>query len=300
MKIEQFLIHYLLKYKELSLRGFGTFSLDAPIAEITDPAKPIIIPDGAISFTPNPKAETAPSLIEFITENTGKIKPLAEADLDSFLNVCSQFLNIGNPFVIENIGTLQKLPNGELTYISGLHYADKLKPQKKIDNDESYKYENDMFKSFEKSPEKNNGKTVLMIVFILVIILISWAVWHFIFTGNKENSEIVQPSELVVPILDSSSLKKDSTQTITSMDSVRTTKLNDYTFKVLVEEFTDLTKAKERLQYLKTFRKNVILYTADSITYKIAETSTRPLKDTTKVLDSLKWYYGKDKIRLEY
>ena len=202
--------------------------------------------------------------------------------------------------MIENIGTLQKLPSGELTYKSGLHYADKLNPQKKIDNDESYKYENNMFKSYEKIPEKNNGKTVLMIVFILVIVLISWAVWHFIFTGNKENSEIVQPSELVVPIPDSLSLKKDSTQSINSSDSTRSNTLGDYTFKIVVEEFTDLAKAKERLRYLKTFRKNAILYTADSITYKIAEISTRPLKDTTKVLDSLKWYYGKDQIRLEY
>ncbi|MEO9210637.1 MAG: hypothetical protein ABI208_06035 [Ginsengibacter sp.] len=300
MKIEQFLIHYLLKNKELSLQGFGTFNLDGIIPEITDPSKPIIIPDGAISFTSNPKAETEPSLIEFIIENTGKIKPLAISDLDSYLNVCRQFLNIGNPFLIENIGTLQKLPNGELTYKSGLHFADKLNPQKKIVNDESYKYEDDMFKSYEKLPKKNNARNILMIIFILVFVLISWAVWHFIFTEKNDNSEIVQPSELIVPVPNSSVIKKDSTNSISSPNDIHSNTLGSYTFKIVVNKYTDLNKAKDRLQYLSTFRKNMILYSNDSIIYKIAETSIRPLSDTTKVLDSLKWYYKNEKLELEY
>ncbi len=297
MKIEKFLIHYLLKYKELSLQGFGTLSLDTPIAEITDPTKPLIIPEGAISFTANPKAETDPTLIEFITENTGKIKSLAAADLDSYLNVCRQILNIGNPFVIENIGTLQKTPNGELIYKSALQYADKLVPQKKIDNDESYQYENDMFKSFEKKSSKNYGKTFLTLLFVVVIILISWAVWYFIISGNKENAEIVPASELIVPVADSNSVYDSSKNTIATDSS---SQAENSSFKIIVNEYTDSAKAAERLQYLKTFRRNVVLITTDSSHYKIAEISMRPLADTSKVLDSLKLYYGNEKLRLEY
>lgn len=296
MKIEKFLIHYLLKYKELSLQGFGTFSLDAAIAEITDPTKPIVIPEGTISFIANPRAETDPTLIEFITENTGKIKSLAAADLDSYLNVCRQILNIGNPFVIENIGTLQKTPNGEMIYKSALQYADKLVPQKKIDNEESYQYENDMFKSLEKKSSKN-GKTFLTLLFVVVIILISWAVWYYLISGNKDNAEIVPASELIVPVADSNSVYNSSKYTVATDSS---SQAENSSFKIIINEYTDSAKAAERLQYLKTFRRNVILITTDSSRYKIAEISMRPLADTTKVLDSLKLYYGNEKLRLEY
>ena len=61
-------------------------------------------------------------LIDFIVQNTKKIKPLASADLDSFLTLGRQFLNIGKPFTIQNLGTLEKLKSGDLNLNPGLLY----------------------------------------------------------------------------------------------------------------------------------------------------------------------------------
>ena len=119
MKIEQALVLYLLKHKQISLQGIGTFKIDALLPESTDNDKPVVIPPDAISFVYDPKTGEDDELIDFIVQNTKKIKPLASADLDSFLTLGRQFLNIGKPFTIQNLGTLEKLNNGDLEFKPG-------------------------------------------------------------------------------------------------------------------------------------------------------------------------------------
>ncbi|MGH2649304.1 MAG: hypothetical protein ACRDE8_17120 [Ginsengibacter sp.] len=114
MKIEQALVLYLLKNKQVSLQGIGTFKIDGAIPDSTDSDKPFVIPAEAISFSYDPRTKEEDDLIDFIVVNTKKIKPLASADLDSFLTLGRQFLNIGKPFTIQNLGTLEKLTSGEL------------------------------------------------------------------------------------------------------------------------------------------------------------------------------------------
>ena len=99
MKIDQVLVHYLLKTKHLSLQGIGTFDLDATLPDSADPDKPIIIPADAIKFNYNPKTVEDDELVNFIVLHTKKIKPLASSDLDSFLSLGRQFLNIGKPLI---------------------------------------------------------------------------------------------------------------------------------------------------------------------------------------------------------
>ena len=107
---------YLLKNKQISLQGIGTFKLDISLPEVTDNEKPVIIPANAVSFHYDPKVGEEETIVDFIVEHTKKIKPLASADLDSFLTLGRQFLNIGKPFTIQNLGTLDKLKSGELEF----------------------------------------------------------------------------------------------------------------------------------------------------------------------------------------
>jgi hypothetical protein len=45
--------------------------------------------------------------------------------------------------------------------------------------------------------------------------------------------------------------------------------------------------------------RDVIMYTTDSITYKVAQPFILPLSDTTKILDSLNKYYYRGKAFIE-
>ena len=297
MKIEQVLVHYLLKNKFLNLQGIGTFRLEATLPDTADTDKPVFIPADAIKFHYDPKVTEDEGLVDFIVQHTKKIKPLASSDLDSFLSLGRQFLNIGNPFYLPDIGTIEKLNSGELVFIGGQLIAPRMEPQRaKIEDEGAEEHEANMFNDYQREKSQVDGRKLFFIALSLLVVgLIGWAVWHYAFNDNKE--ENVSTTEDIVPIADSSHIK-DSMALNTQTNSHKTFKnpTDTFTFKVVVNEFRDKQAALTRYANLKNYNRKVILYTDDSVTYKIAEPFIRPLSDTTKVLDSLNRYYNKTKI----
>ena len=309
MKIEQALVLYLLKHKEISLQGIGTFRIDAVVPETIDNDKPVIIPPDAISFIYNPKIKEEPDLIDFIVENTKKIKPLASADLDSFLTLGRQFLNIGKPFTIQNLGTLEKLKSGELSFEAGPLIQKIEAPKTKIEDEGAEKHEENLFNDYEKEMPNNNKKVLRIILIVILLGLGGWAVWNFGFKNDsKEPVETVDNAIVAIP--DSSAIirKKDSRVVLQKKadslkkDSIKITQTNpvdSFTFKVVVMTTTDEELAEARLAKLENFGRKVIMYTTDSITYKVAHPFKLPLTDTTRVLDSLNKFYYRGKAHIE-
>ena len=81
-------------------------------------------------------------------------------------------------------------------------------------------------------------------------------------------------------------------------DSVTNAQKNpadSFTFKVVLKTTTNKEVALARLAKLKSYGRNVIMYTNDSITYKVAQPFMLPLSDTTRILDSLNsnFYLGR-------
>ena len=126
MKIEQLLVQHLYNTKEVTLQGIGTISLSPNVALPSENEKDFAIPADGISFEYNLKATEDNALISFIAQQTGKIKPLATADLDSYVILSKQFLNIGKPLTIEGIGTIQKNQQGDYEFIPGIFITPKI------------------------------------------------------------------------------------------------------------------------------------------------------------------------------
>ncbi len=278
----------------MSLQGIGTFSIDIPLPEVTDNDKPVVIPPNAVSFQYDPKVGEDESIIDFIVAHTKKIKPLASADLDSFLTLGRQFLNIGKPFTIHNIGTLDKMKSGALEFRPGQLILQKMEAPKDItENDVEENDTENLFNDYQKERSRNGGKRVLAVIIVLAIIgFVAWAVWTFLF---KKNEDQPQAAENIVPMSDSTSRPPDPLANKSFSDTSNVTPLNSSgitTFNVVVKETNIKQIAATRLAILKSYNRNVIMYTDDSITYKVAETFKLPLSDTTKVLDSLKKYYA--------
>lgn len=296
MKIEQVLVHYLLKNKTLTLQGIGTFQLDAALPDSADPDRPIILPEGAVSFHYDPRATEDPGLVDFIVEHTHKIKPLASSDLESFLSLGRQFLNIGKPFVLLNIGTLDKINSGELIFKSGQLIAERMEPQRiKSDEAEVETGDENLFNEYQKERKSKNGPKLLLVFLILLVLgFIGWSLWHYL-ENKKSSPENITTTEPIVPLADTTHFQKDSTIIANAVvDSTKTAQENpsdSVTFKIVVGRYRTISAAEARLKLLKNSRRNVIMYTTDSIIYKIAEPFTLPLSDTTKALDSLKRYY---------
>jgi len=303
VKIEQALVLYLLKNKQVSLQGIGTFKIDGAIPETTDSDKPFVIPAEAISFTYDPRTKEQDDLIDFIVLNTKKIKPLASADLDSFLTLGRQFLNIGKPFTIQNLGTLEKLSSGQLEFKPGPLIQKVEAPKARIEDEGAEKHEENLFNDYQRQSDNNSGKrTFAIVVAILAIAIGAWAIWHFVF--NKNNEEPTS-TETIVPVSDSVALMKTNDSLIAAqklMDSIKLSQINPadtFSFKIVLKTTTDKNIALARFEKLKSLGRKVIMYTHDSITYKIAEPFSLPLSDTTRVLDSLNKYYYQGRARLE-
>jgi len=299
VKIEQVLVHYLLRTKKLTLQGIGTFQLEGPIPESDDPEKPVPIPENSISFHYDPKATEDEELVNFIVIHTRKIKPLASSDLDSFLSLGRQFLNIGKPFVLQSLGTIDKLSSGELVFKPGHIVAQKIEPQKiKSEETENVAEEENLFNDYQKERKKNVGSKGLLALLVVIILGFAiWVTWYYGFS-KKTNNDNLKSTEAIVPVLeDSSHLKKDSTVNVNTVadsnNSIKENRADTNSFNIVVRQYRSINAALARLKELKNYRRNVIMYTTDSVIYKIAEPFKLPLSDTTKILDSLKRYYTK-------
>lgn len=293
MKIEQLLVQHLYDKKEVTLQGIGTLTLSPDIVFPADTDKDFVIPPNAISFSYNTKATEDDALINFIVQQTRKIRPLASADLDSYLVLGKQFLNIGKPFRIEGIGTLQINQQGHYEFLPGNFVMARIEAaplqmrEKAPDADISFATEG-------KAPR--NKKVFWIIAAIVLLGLAGWGGWYLL-NMKKENttSEQTEPAK---PVLPNDSVASKNPDSVSKKPIAPTT--GEYNFKIVFEETQNKAAAEKRMNDLIKRGHKVIMYTSDSVTFKLAEPYTLPLSDTTHIKDSLgKWYYsGKARVEL--
>jgi len=301
MKIEHLLVQHFYNTKQVTLQGVGTFTLSPDFIMPADNDKDLSIPPGAISFIFNPKATEDDSLINFIVQQTRKIKPLASADLESYLMLASQFLNIGKPFKIDGIGMLEKNQSGEFTFKQEGQFMTSLKEQIHLQVRE--KSGDDIsFTSKSKTSGNNNNKKIAGILGLLVIAA-GFVIGGF-YLATKSKTE---PVNLIAPVTEPTSIKiidtirKDSTPVVTQNTVPdHATVTGAYTFKIVFKVTNNKAAAIDKMNTLVYRGHKVIMYTADSVTYKLAEPFTLPLSDTSKIKDSLNrfYYLGKAKVEL--
>jgi hypothetical protein len=295
MKIEQLLVQHLYNNKELSLQGIGTFHLSDNVVLPADNEKDFVVPADGITFTYDNKAKEDEALIDFIVQQTRKMKALATADLDSFLILNKQFLNIGKPFRIEGIGTLQKNQAGQFDFTPGQYISPRMEPAVKPLKE---KFEEDIsFKTAAAAPESSNAKKMIVVLAgALLLAAAGFGAWWFFIKkdNNTVNTEPIVKADTGKMVSNKpDSIKPDSLKTVPPVPVTQAPQGSGI-FKVVFLVTTDKNKAITRKSTLEARGHKVIMYTADSVTYKLAEPFTLPLSDTLKVKDSLgKWYYGK-------
>ncbi|WP_462255500.1 hypothetical protein [Ferruginibacter sp.] len=292
MKIEQLLVQHFYNTKTVTLQGIGTFTLSPDFVMPMDSDKDIVLPENAVSFKYNSRATEDESLIDYIVQQTRKIKPLASADLESYLMLGSQFLNIGKPMKIEGIGMLEKNQLGEYQFLQGQFINTKTE-QAEIKLKE--KSREDISFGNEAKPAANK-KTIAIAAAIAVVAFISLAAWYF-YTREKDSvtETIVEQSvPTVTPAQDTLKIDTNKIATQLKPDSISpvTPQANGYTFKVVIKNYPSLFLAQKSYNRLTSYGYKLLLYTADSVIYKVAMPLTKPLIDTTRARDSVKILFG--------
>ncbi len=310
MKIEQLLVQHFYHNREVNLQGMGTFTLSPDVIVPVENDKEVVMPENAISFQYNPKAGEDDSLIDFIVQQTRKIKPLASADLDSYLVLGKQFLNIGKPFKIEGMGTLEKNQQGEYEFRQGnfsntkVEAAPTAMKEKTEDDDISF--------AAIKNRPAGGKKFLLIAILILLLGLIGWAAWYFLHTRKETPTEakndttqtITTPIVTVQDTVDTIKPKKDSAIVPSPVvpPAVTPPAVSSgagYNFMIVFKETNNKGAAIIKMNDLISRGHKVIMYTKDSVYYKLAEPFRRPLSDTARVKDSLNKYYYQGKAYVE-
>ena len=291
MKIEQLVVQYLYGTKKVTLQGIGTFKLDPSVvlpAE-NDKEKDFVMPENAFEFEYNLRAGEDEGLIQYIVQHTSKILPLASADLDSYVMLAKQFLNIGKPLVIEGVGTIQKNQQGDYHFIPGSFITPKID-----DYPKQLREKRDESVSFESEPRTDNSRRNLLIgITTLVLILAGLGIYYALVYNNNTEPEPLVQSEIQPPAdtTEADTPVQPAIDTTVKIDTpiVPTDGIN---FRIIIKSYSTTTKAQKAYDRLSYYGHKLELIKVDSFKYELAMPFKTPLSDTLRAKDSLRTFFG--------
>lgn len=288
---DTFIRDFLFEHRALSFEKIGTLILSKTISEEQS------LSTDAISFEFNKRAITSPELSEFISAKTGKSKTLIGSDMESYVEMMRQFINIGNPYEIEGLGILKLGKNGEYEF-SPFDFSNK-KEETRINKRQKEKHESPL------SAKKTSNRNAL-ILFALVIILgilgvIGWGSYK-LFIENK-NVKTDTTALDTLPKITQDTTVQVRTDTIARQDSVaKNIPASDtLEYKFIHEITTSSARAYTRVSALKQFGHPSMLDSikGDSLTHYILYFKYKlSSADTTMMRDSLEKLLQK-KIRIK-
>jgi hypothetical protein len=314
LKLAPLLAQYLYTNKRLNLPGIGSFFLDSSfiIEDENNKHNKVGNMEG-ISFENNPSVKDTKELIEFISSQTGKMKALATADLDSYLELAQQFLNIGKPFLVEGIGSLVKIKSGQFAFTSGDIMPDKLK-EYSVREISSTSSTEESFSDYKKNSVTNKGKSGWRkpVALLLLLAGVGLAIWggytmykkttgedNFSATPDKNKpEETVQVIDTIIPATNNSMPATKTNLPIvrdTTTKAIQNIPQGNYKFVI---ELANKKRAFYRYEMLKKARLPIQMTTTDSITFKLFFVLSATAMDTARINDSLTiWYPAVNKKR---
>lgn len=304
MKLAPLLSQYLIANKRLDLPGIGRFKLSSTTVTDPDPAKQTI--SGDIHFENDPSIKESPDLVAYISSQTGKMKALANADLNSHLELAQQFLNIGKPFLFEGIGSLVKIKAGHFEFTAGQIISEKVKEYsvKEISatsstEDSFTDYQSVFYPPKLKIKWRKPAMVGLMIAGLLLAVWGGYTVYNKT-KGKEKAAPAISKQEETVLIPDTTvHYQKDSvienpppitstTQVVASVPAASNMPGGNYKF--VIEEATR-TRGLFRFGTLKGYGLNVQMETKDSVHFKLFFVLPAALSDTARMVDSLSVLY---------
>jgi hypothetical protein len=285
VKVQDLLGEFLYQNKQLTLPSIGSFELDASVNVYE--SKEGSLPENAITYTQNIQATATDDLMNYLVQHSGKMKPLALSDLESYISNGWQLLNIGKPFTIKGVGSLTK--SGDLlSFEQGTAVLEKAEASGAYAvKDRTREKETIKELNFDSEVKKGNGKKVIIgVASIAAIALIAVAIYMAIPKNNKT------PDETNVSQVDTVQTNSGNDTTALIQDTVAPvlTPAADTSFQLILFTFNDSAKANKELAKQQIKRSNVSLVMKDSV-MQILLTVNKPPSDTTKVMDSLRSYY---------
>jgi len=328
LKLPQLLSQFLYQAKKLDLPGIGSFVLD-PAAVIPDESdKNGQTVAAGITFKNMVITSPDDALIQFIKEHTGKMKPLAAADLDFFLTTGKQLLNIGKPFYLEGIGTLMQNKEGRLDFVPGEYSTARLQDPatEKREREEKKKTPTHYDEPpREYAPRTNTVRQALLLIGIIGgLVAIGWG-GYYLYKRNTfvepttENKPLIENNPVVAQ--DSGHSGADSAKAPGAKDALANKPGNTPAqpgatgapsttgsievppgttlYKFIILETVRKGRALRRYNQLLGYQLNIKMDQKDSSYFKLYFPIAAAVRDTTHIKDSLIDVYNAH-VRIEH
>jgi hypothetical protein len=223
---------------------------------------------------------------------------LASADLESYLELAKQFLNIGKPFHIEGIGTLVKMKNGSFEFTADHLLSDKVK-ETGIKELSATSISDESLTTYESlKPQKETNAPYRKIFLIILVVATTGIIIYGGYRIYKSNSSSSNESKTTKEI--NEPVHKDSTTTVsqTRPDSlnnnqttaIQTAKTGLHDYRFVIEE-AGKNRAIYRYNMLKKGGIPVQMSTLDSVSFKLFFIIPAMPRDTARIADSLTIFY---------
>lgn len=291
MRAAQFIIQQLFNERKVTLRQIGHFYLDTASGGMSDSEEAAEVL-GRITFIQDARAAQDDALVSYIMQQTGKIRPLAVGDLESYLELVKQFLNLGKPFIIEGLGVLKKNQSGEVMFQPGdMAVSERIDTTAK----DSLKERRSADISFASVAKRKSWFTSRQLITGGVVVTVG-ALLIFLFSGRDENGTSAA-LKTIPEVADTSAQMKEQPvppqirQTTedplshSGMDSTAS-------FHVVLKQYSSVSKANFFYNMLKKDHPGLAVITRDSISYKVVVQIQAPLSDTVRASDSLYMMLG--------
>ncbi|MES2777210.1 MAG: hypothetical protein V4722_23740 [Bacteroidota bacterium] len=276
MKIELLLRQYLYNHKTVTYPGIGklVFGSNAQLPDSLEKGEAFPLQDLNFSFNLNEPLDM--DFVAFVSSQTGKIAPLAMADVESYFMLSKQFINIGKSFVVEGIGSVDKQDNGSFAFTPGYFLPvseASAAPHKPLKIREAVPV---MPKTDTKKTSPTlNKKPIMLIIGILLLGVVIYGIYRIAF-AKKENA----PGDKPVTAVDTTAVLP-----IDTLNAVRPSLPVSVGagYKAIVDQRFSRAAANVRAAKLKSFGHDAQVDSISPSNFLIYI----PVKDTTVSVDSL-------------
>ncbi len=310
MKVAQLLYPYLLKNKRLVLQGLGTVLLEETTQQpVISPRRDMPVSPGIITFIHDKKAPADEAFIAYISKETGKIKPLATSDIESFIETGKQLMNISKPFVLDGVGVLQRDIHNQIEFVQdefGPADNDEMQGKKfnKPKSNDGIQFDDDYMHPAETTSTASGSKVIMFTLLLAGLGLIAYVSFFFYNQSIKDENIVKENTGALVlssPPLDSPLINTISDtlenpeprQTVTIQDTLSVLPTSTIENFKLVLEIAGKNRAYKRFADLKEWGHKVVMSTSDSVQFKLAIPVFAPLSDSSRHRDSLSRFFGK-------
>jgi hypothetical protein len=315
LKLASLVPQYFYQHRKLSLPGIGIFSLDDKVAIPESSDKNVRDFLQHIQFKQFNVLKADDTLIDFIRTHTGKIKPLAESDLESYVADGKLMLNIGKPFHIEGIGTLVKNRNSVYEFTPGEPMLERMEAFQPVRDKEPGKVKEknrDKEASQKKSvfdddyyPHESKGtgsrKLLILLGVVLGLAVVIWGGYSLY--NSKVDNAAASTTDTNILAVDSAAIKAQEDSLARAKviaDSIQASGIAAGSYKFIFESTASKKRAFRRHQQVSDISRGIKMESnSDSTQFNIFVVLPATPADTTRLKDSLNaWYYGSRPLRV--